>query len=278
MDKSEQTKLKKTKIESEGSRSPNYPVISLKKSIEQVGQLYDTHKTHAVPVKMVHELWGYKAAKGSSIGDQCVAAAKAFGLIEVEGKGESRKVRISNQGHRIYLKAPDYEDLLKKAVLSPYIYSEIWEHYQGDLPNDELLKNYLVWEHQPRFNEKYVGRFIAQFRESISFAYLTSGDIIEEDKTKNDTFDMRKTDNGKPKGNTLMPPKTGDYDLTIPLLDGLSVLLRMPRHISEANYTQLINFLTAIKPSIVFEPKQDNKQEITDKTGDDNDVGINEEK
>jgi hypothetical protein len=230
-----------------------------------------------VPIRLVHELWGYKAL-GSSLGDQCIAAAKAFGLIEIEGKGGERKIHISAQGHRIHMKAPDYEDLLKKAALSPSIYSEIWEHYQGDLPNDKLLKNYLVWEHQPRFNEKYVDRFIVLFRESISFANLTSGDTIREEETKNDEPEDIKIDDDKPKGKIPMPSKTGTFDLPIPLLDGLSAFLRIPRPMSEENYSHLVNFLNAIKPSIVSKSKQDETQEKTDEIGDGNDVGINEEK
>ncbi|MDD5326705.1 MAG: hypothetical protein PHY02_02700 [Phycisphaerae bacterium] len=271
MNESEQTK-----VEGKGSRSPNYPAVSLKKSVEQVGQLYDIHKTRIVPIKMVHELWGYKAH--SSVGDQCIAAAKAFGLIEITGKGKLRKVCVSSQGHRIHMKAPDCEDLLKKAALSPAIYSEIWEHYQADLPNDELLKNHLVWERQPRFNEKYVDRFIALFRESISFANLASGDIIKEDETKNDTPEDINIDDNKPKEGISMPPKTGTFDLPIPLLDGLSAFLRIPRPISEENYLHLVNFLKAIKPSIVSKSKQDETQEKTDETGGGDDVGVNEEK
>ncbi len=272
MDKPEQTK-----IEGKGSRSPNYPAVSLKKSVEQVGQLYDTHKAHIVPVKMVRELWGYKA-KNSSIGDQCVAAAKSFGLIEIEGKGELRKVRISNRGHRIHMKAPDYENLLKKTALSPAIYSEIWEHFQGDLPNDELLKNYLLWEHSPRFNEKYVDRFIALFRESISFSNLTSGDIMEGEETENNKPENEKIDDKIPKGNMPMTPKIGTFDLPIPLLDGLSAFLRIPRPMSEENYSHLVNFLKTIKPSIVSKSKQDESQEKTDETDYKNNAVVNEEK
>ena len=101
--------LKRTK-----HRSPNYPAISLEKAVARAKSLYDQAKAHAVPVAAVHELWGFKALSGA--GNQNVAALKAYGLIEVEGEGDKRLVRISDTGRRILLGANDRDNLLKQAA------------------------------------------------------------------------------------------------------------------------------------------------------------------
>jgi len=83
------------------TRSPNYPVLNLEKAIEKIHQLHGKCQTHPCGVGFAQDLWGYK--KFSSVGDQCVAALKSFGLIEVTGAGDSRQLRVSEVGRRIVL-------------------------------------------------------------------------------------------------------------------------------------------------------------------------------
>src|SRR5258705_12421046 len=93
-------------------RSPNYPAIDLGKAVERVGELYKSAKTHFVPVSVAHERWEYKAL--GSVGDQAVAALKSFGLVDIEGAGDKRQLRVSEAARRILLGSPDRESLLKQ--------------------------------------------------------------------------------------------------------------------------------------------------------------------
>jgi hypothetical protein len=159
-------------------RSPNYPMIGLRKAVERTTQLHDKYKRASVPIHLVQELWGYKPH--SSSGNQSVAAVKAYGLVDVDGDGKARRVRVSDAGHRILGKSPDHKDLLKKAALSPSIHAELWQKYEGEaFPDDSLINHYLVWEREEgTFNPDTVDAFIDNFRDSLHYAALLPGGTI----------------------------------------------------------------------------------------------------
>src|SRR6185295_57727 len=117
----------KPAVKKQKHRSPNHPVLTLEKTIELAGKLRADYGTHQVPVMLVHKLSGYK--EGNAQGDQCVAALKAFGLVDVIGKGDSRKVSLSKEGDRIVRAAPDRDFLVEKAALLPPVHKEVVEHY-----------------------------------------------------------------------------------------------------------------------------------------------------
>jgi hypothetical protein len=168
----QQEEVKRTK-----HRSPNYPMIGLRKAVERVGELEGKYKRSLVPIHLAQELWSYKA-HGSS-GNQCVAALKAYSLLEVEGDGQDRRVRLSESGHRIVRGSPDRAELLKNAALRPPLHAELWKKYSGEgFPDDELLKHYLTWDRKAgTFNPDAVGSFIANFKDSLRFAGLLENGI-----------------------------------------------------------------------------------------------------
>ena len=177
------------KVKKPKHRSPNFPAINLQKAVELTGKLLDEFGKHEIPVNLVNKAWGYQE-EGSSSGNRCVAAVKAFGLIDVTGFGKNRKVKVSDYGYRIHENAPDRAKILKIVVLLPEIHSTVWEHFNGSLPNNDLLKNYLLWEHEPKFNKQSVSTFISEFRDSISFAKLESSSYNEvEDEDSGDDED-----------------------------------------------------------------------------------------
>ena len=164
------------------TRSPNFPAFSLKKIVDLTGKLYGKYKKHEAPIGLAHQLWGYK--EHGSAASRAIAASRAYGLVEVSGVGKAKKVRVSEYGEHICGNAPDREEILKKVALLPPIYLKLWTHYNGDIPIDDLLKNYLLWEHEPKFNELSVPTFISEFRETISFAKLGSSDTIDKNGTE----------------------------------------------------------------------------------------------
>lgn len=159
-------------------RSPNYPYIGLEKALERAFQIYEKAKFNFVPLAFVHQLWGYKEA----VGNQVVAALKSFGLAEVKGEKESRQVRISELGQKILRNHPQRDLLLKEAALKPDLHEEIWGMYAGDLPDNSVIRTYLVWER--KFNEDSVDSFIAQFRATIAFAGLAVSDNIANEENQ----------------------------------------------------------------------------------------------
>lgn len=154
-------------------RSPNYPSISVEKAMDLVRKQHQSDGLQQIPASIAHQRWGYAPNTGRAHLRE--AALKAYGLIDVLGLGKSRKIRVSERADRIIRQHPEYEAIIREVALSPIVYREIWEHYKGILPQDDVLQQYLIWE--KGFNDKSVARFISQFRATISFAKLTEGSI-----------------------------------------------------------------------------------------------------
>lgn len=155
--------------ESKKHRSPNYPYIGLRKAIELVTQIYEKDKRAKLPLNIVNKRWGYNDA--SSVGGQCVAALRAFGLLEVEGSNEQRRVWVSETALRYLVGREDNRKaILKECALRPTIYAQVWQHFDGEVPQEDVLRDHLIFN--LNFNSNTVKQFVGPFRETIAFAGL----------------------------------------------------------------------------------------------------------
>lgn len=178
------------------TRSPNYPLIDLKRALDLARKIYAAASRHPMPaLSVVSEVWG--TSPTSSGGKQAMAALKAFGLIETDGEGAHRKVRVSDDAAKILEEHPDKAKLLAAAALRPRVHRVTWDSCakDGELPPDATLRHFLLFDHDPRFNEAAIAGFIKQLRATISFAGVSGGivadetdddDTIEEDETPSD--------------------------------------------------------------------------------------------
>ena len=83
------------------TRSPSYPYLALPAALEKAAVLWQAEGRHAVAVNLAMQHWGYK--EESSTGYSCIAALKKFGLVDHEGMGETRQVRLSGLALSILL-------------------------------------------------------------------------------------------------------------------------------------------------------------------------------
>jgi len=81
-------------------RSPNFPVLSLEKCLSLTQTLLDKYARHPTPLEIFMKALGYTTTK-SSTGMQTLAALSAYGLINVEGTGINRKIKVSDLAFRI---------------------------------------------------------------------------------------------------------------------------------------------------------------------------------
>jgi DNA-binding MarR family transcriptional regulator len=163
-------------------RSPNYPVVGLEDALIRAEGLNEIGRGHYVPITTARETWQYQKAAG----DRLVAALRAYGLIEVTGDGgDKRQIRASESGKKILENHSTRAQLLKEAALKPELHRELWEKYQGNLPTDVVIREFLQWD--KKFNKGNIDKFIKQFRESIAFANLTEADKINSGE--NETVD-----------------------------------------------------------------------------------------
>ena len=158
-------------------RSPNYPLFDLEKAVDRTKLLYDSDKMHKIPIGVVHERWSY--TKGSSAGNQAVAAVKSYGLITVEGDVDDRQIAVSDIGRRIVLGAPDRPELLKAAAVGPTLFASLWDRYRKlGLPKPDVIRHHLVFERN--FNEDFVDNAIERFLSTMAFAKLVAGDTLPD--------------------------------------------------------------------------------------------------
>jgi hypothetical protein len=202
----EEKKVKRTSQESQVKkariRSPNYPAISLVKAVQRAKELYGQFKHSSIPMGIVHGKWGYKPLSNDAY--RIVSALKSYGLVDYEGDGEKRLVKLSDRARKIVGGHPEKDSLVRDAALNPPIYAEIWGKYKADgLPADEILQHYLQWE--KGFNPDYIKNFIVDLRDTFSYAKLIADGIVEDGETGNVG---EEDDDDAPSVGSLTPPET----------------------------------------------------------------------
>lgn len=162
------------------TRSPNYPAINLDQAIERARTLWNHETKHAASLDVIAQHWGYKDF-GVSGAMQTLAALKAFGLVEIEGKGGGRMAKLSERAMDILHLLPDdkrWRQAIVDAALAPAIYNILWVKYGGALPSDANLRSLLIRDYG--FNPGAVESFIEKFRDTIALAdRATEGTLSE---------------------------------------------------------------------------------------------------
>jgi len=180
-------------------RSPNYPATNLAKAVDMASTLQQNFRGHHVPIATAHITLGYKAQ--GSTAQQAIASMSYFGLLEDDGSGDKRHVRVSERAAKIIGNHADRPRLLKEAALQPAIHSEIWDKFYSaadGLAPDDTIRQYLVFDRaSAKFNPEAVPGFLDQFKKTISFSKLDSSANIVASKSS--------------EGETPVPPTVGDY-------------------------------------------------------------------
>lgn len=118
------------------------------------------------------------------------------------GKGDDRKVAVSETAERIIRNAPDRQALVRQVALAPKIHSEVWTHYSSTgLPHDDIITRYLKWERPKgsQFTDDAVGGFITRLRATFAYAGIGTADkMVDADGDDESDGDEEK-------------PKVGDF-------------------------------------------------------------------
>jgi hypothetical protein len=121
-------------------RSPNYPALGLPEAIEKVASIYRAMHTHAGPREVVAKAMGYTGLNGASA--TAVSALHKYGLLEKDGE----EIRVSERAMRILHPHLPSEraQAIQEAGRDPALFAELAERFPGKMPNEDLLRNYLV--------------------------------------------------------------------------------------------------------------------------------------
>jgi hypothetical protein len=165
----------KREIPGKIQRSPRYPFVDLNKAITRASELWSAVGPKDASVADASKAWGYGAKSSGAV--QTEAALKQFGLVEVVGRGEARRLRLSKAGQRIVgdskIDPAERRNLIEKAALSPNIHRELWGRWQSSLPHEEV-RAYLIQRRD--FQEKGADAVIAEYQKTISFLHSVTSD------------------------------------------------------------------------------------------------------
>jgi hypothetical protein len=140
-------------------RSPNYPSMGLQEAINRAGGLYKVQHLHYAPREVVAKGLGYSSLNGASA--TAISALLKYGLLERSGED----LRVSDRAMRILHphSQQEKEDAVREAASSPSLFAELMEKFPGQVPNDDLLRNYLI---RRGFAESALGAVINAYRET----------------------------------------------------------------------------------------------------------------
>ncbi len=250
-------------------RSPRYPAIPLQEAILKARTFFEHEKYSQVPTEVALKHWGYNPRSGPGL--RLLSALLQYGLMEDEGSGNKRKVKLSELGRMLVLDERDDSEgrrtALRNAALKPSIYQELSRAHPSGLPSDENLRHELIMNR--KFNPDVVGEFIADLRSTFRFANLIESDIMSENKAD---IDEERPGEDRPlvprhEGKRMPETQLEDtrsWDLTIPLIGGGQAILRAPIPLSEENYTLLTSMLDSTLKSM---KKAITKPEISEEEG-----------
>ncbi len=154
-------------------RSPAYPYIDLSKAVEKIELIRDAGAARAsMPPETFYKIWNLGAQ--SSAARQTMAALNHFGLVEYIGRGDDRKVKLSELGLTIALdKRPDSTEraaAIREAALSPPIHQELYDKYSSFLPADVVLETHLVKDRG--YNDGAAQALIGEYKATLAFSGL----------------------------------------------------------------------------------------------------------
>lgn len=185
------------------TRSPAYPYCNLETAITRAREFHKEERSNAANISIAGKHWGYK--ENSSGAFQTAAALISFGLMTDEGTGDKRKLKLTPAALRILLDADptstERARLIREAALAPKIHQQLWKHWGKDLPSVPSLKNTLIFDWKPPFNENSVDGFIKEYKDTIAFAKLLESDTV--------TPEVK--DNGDSEGGTPYVAQIGDW-------------------------------------------------------------------
>jgi hypothetical protein len=152
-------------------RSPAYPSFSIAKALENVKALYVQEKEYAAPLASALKAFGY--GPKSSGGRQALATMKYYGLIDVTGEGDGRRIKASDIALKI-LRDPREDETEKRqnifrVAMTPTAHKLLHEEYQDGLASDGTVLHHL---HGLGFNEAAARELLDEFKDTASYIGL----------------------------------------------------------------------------------------------------------
>jgi hypothetical protein len=260
------SKDNETKEPANRTRSPAYPTTNLEDALTKAKIIWDKDGQSETSLKALAAHWGYNEKSSSTA--QLAAALKKFGLLD-DVPSKAGKLKLTAAAIRIFSdgdpESASKTALLKRAALSPRIYSDLWVKYDGAPPSDVAIKTHLIAD--LKFNKDIVDKLIRDFKNTITFAKLSNADKIsvvapqiEEREEYNKPLFQQKhvidsmkaaTASGTLLGDFINPPPMSVLrEFNFPLPTGVASL-KVPFPLTEEDFENLLSTLNSFKDGLV---------------------------
>lgn len=245
-------------------RSPAYPFVSLPEAIGMAEKLWNSQRKHEAHFQSVIHALGYNSSSGPA--QRSVGALGHYGLTEDSGRGDDRKMRLSEIALdllQLGKEDPRYRSSLRIAALKPTIHAALWERYGSHLPGDESIRPFLLRD--KGYSDQSASEVLKNYRETFQFANLGEKRDFDADEQSDPGIPITATipypsrapvpsptapkyyGGGEP---MQMPPVAASVaEMPIPIAPGL--VARIPTNLSEDDFDLLLDALTLYKKRIV---------------------------
>lgn len=131
--------------------------------------------------------WGFGAK--SSGGRETRAALRYFGIILIEGNGETGKVKLTEKALRVLLDEredqTEKKTLIREFALTPAIHKTLFEKFPDGIKSDATVEHFLMFEEG--YNKSAAGELVAEFKSTADFAELYKpANVVDKSATVGD--------------------------------------------------------------------------------------------
>jgi hypothetical protein len=173
-------------------RSPNFPFIGLAMAVTRARQFYDKERRGSAAVPVIAQHWGY-STKSSGL-TQTIAALKSYGLMDEEGRGDARRLRLSERAIRILIdprtESPERKEALRQAALSPSLCSRITDEFPDGLQSDANLEHFLLFD--LKFSPESAKSVVKIFKENKQHTdSIESSSVSDNEKRIGDEMEVQ---------------------------------------------------------------------------------------
>ncbi|MEQ1812216.1 MAG: hypothetical protein ABL889_19970 [Terricaulis sp.] len=260
-------------------RSPAYPSLALGDALEKAKDQFQAEGKYAIPMPSAFKAWGY--SDKSSGGRETRASLRYFGLITVEGEGESAKVKLTDDALRVILdERPDQTEkkaIIKRLALNPTAHKKLWARFADGIKSDATAAHYLMFDEG--YNKSAADALVGQFKQTAAYAGLYEPDsipvIVPQTKTDDELEDEEAASEQEttPK-RRRESVKAGMKEDVFTLKEG-AVVMQWPERLSPDSFADLETWATLmlrkIKREAVDAPEVKPRRTAAELLGDDPD-------
>lgn len=166
------------------ARGPAYPYVNLESAVNFTRALYDYAKRSPANLNAVlKDKWDFSPTSSSAV--KTVAALRYYGLVDLTQSDKGESIKITDRAYRILVDnedSPERKKAIKDAFLAPRAYKMCWENWGVEMPAS--MRSTLIFEHG--FNESTVDSFLTNYKKSVKYAGLLTGEADSEREDEGD--------------------------------------------------------------------------------------------